>query len=105
MPNNSYPFWLMGTFVVVMIFIIIIYYEQHKDVTILISNIQESEMNKDKKTLQIKYNDGKYAKAKTVDMPDTDAERRYIIDKLNEINIFNKKQYANKRSNQSSRHG
>jgi hypothetical protein len=64
------------------------YYEQHKDAAMLISHIQNTSISKDKKTLQIEYNDGKRARIKTVDMPDTDAERQYIIDKLNEINIF-----------------
>jgi hypothetical protein len=63
------------------------YYEQHKDVAMLISHIQNTSISKDKKTLHIEYNNGNYTKIKTVDMPDTNVERQYIIDKLNEINV------------------
>jgi hypothetical protein len=83
---------LIGAFVGSLIFQIFSafteYYGQYKDAAMLISHIQNTSISKDKKTLQIKYNKGKYTRIKTVDMPDADAERQYIIDKLNEINIF-----------------
>jgi hypothetical protein len=85
---------------------IVKYYKQHGDV--VTAEILKFNVIRNNRILKIEYfdSDGSLlSKTKTVDMPDIDAERRYIIDKLNEINIFNKKQYANKRRNQSSKHG
>jgi hypothetical protein len=86
-PIEDYIFGPIGSVTFFIAFAIITYFEQHKNATMLISHIQNASISKDKKTLQIEYNNGKYTRIKTVDMPDTDAERQYIIDKLNEIKV------------------
>jgi hypothetical protein len=67
---------------------IVRYYKQHRDVTLLISDILKFSVIRNNSILNIEYcgSDGIIlSKTKTVDMPDTDAERQYVIDKLDEI--------------------
>jgi hypothetical protein len=87
--------WIIGWVIVMVIFYsffaaIVTYYKQHRDVAILISVILRFHVIRNNRILRIEYFDG-MLKNKIIDMPDTDAERRYIIDKLNKINISKSK--------------
>jgi hypothetical protein len=68
-------------------YIIMTYYEQHKNCTILIDNIRKSDMSRNKKLLRIKYKDDRRLRIKIVDMP-TDSTSQYIISQLNGRNFF-----------------
>jgi multisubunit Na+/H+ antiporter MnhE subunit len=80
---------LIGPFFIEPIDKIITYHMQHKNITISVSNIRKLCVNKDRKTLTIEYNDdNKRLKIKVVDMPDADRAKQYIINQLNERNLF-----------------
>jgi hypothetical protein len=76
---------------VFLFFAITRYYEQHKkNVTVLISDIQELCISKDKKTMRLEYkdNDNERYRLKIVDMPDTNSARQNIVSQLNKIHAF-----------------
>jgi hypothetical protein len=74
--------------VIIPYFVILIglYYEQHKNVSVLISNIEKLCVSKDKKTLRIEYFNGNRYSIKIIDMPDTEGENQHVVERLNEIN-------------------
>lgn len=82
--------------------LIITYYEQHKNVTILISDILKLNISKNKKTLQVEYKDSKRIRIKTVDMPDADNARQDIIDQLSEMQLNEKRKTKNSKDNEDN---
>ncbi|MDR0756835.1 MAG: hypothetical protein LBF85_03210 [Tannerella sp.] len=68
----------------IFLFVIMTYYEQHKNVTILISDIRKLYVSRDGKILRIEYKENKRLRIKAVDMPDSG---QYIINKLKEANL------------------
>jgi hypothetical protein len=79
---------IAGLIVPIFFFIILTYYEQHKNATILIDNIRKLDMSRDKRILRIKYKENKRLRIKIVDMPNTDSASLYIIGQLNNRNLF-----------------
>jgi hypothetical protein len=90
------PIEIMHIFILIIpffLFAIMTYYEQHKDVSILISDIRKLYVSRNRKTLRIVYKDGKFLRIKTVDLPDGDANQ-YIVNKLNEANLSVENNYS-----------
>jgi hypothetical protein len=91
--GNFLPVLFACIFISYLVPLIELYREQHKNVTVSISNIEELCMSKDKKTLRIKYFNGNRYAVKIIDMPDADDENQCVIEQLNEIsNQFNQLQ-------------
>jgi hypothetical protein len=76
------------------------YYDQHKSINILTGDIKKIYVNKSGKIMRIKFmNSYGYMDVKTIDLPDNEHEIQYLINRLNEKNLFvaeKRKQTKNK---------
>jgi hypothetical protein len=73
-------------------FPIMSYYEQHKNVNILTDNIRKIYMTKNGQIMKIEYavpnSQWNRMRIMAIDLPDNEHERQYIINQLNERNLF-----------------
>jgi energy-coupling factor transporter transmembrane protein EcfT len=65
------------------------YYDQHKSINILTGDIKEIYVNKNGIIMKIKFmNSYGYMGVKAIDLPDNEHEIQYLINRLNEKNLF-----------------
>jgi Co/Zn/Cd efflux system component len=80
---------IISSIIAFLVFTIMKYYERHMTVTVLTDNIKKMYVNKSRKILRIKYIDfiGRM-RIMAIDMPDNEHEQQYLINQLNERNLF-----------------
>jgi hypothetical protein len=88
-PDKKYVISLLPSFLFSMVVQIKWAYQKHKNMTILTGDIKKIYVNKSGKIMKIKFmNSYGYMGVRTIDLPDNEHERQYLINQLNEKNLF-----------------